>query len=54
MNEDEKKFMKEHIETQRIAIHHKGVETEVARRILKVKRRGGTGSGFGGAQMKNQ
>lgn len=40
--------MKEHFETKRIKIQHRGIDTDVARRIIKVKRRGGTGSGFGG------
>lgn len=46
--EEEKKFLKEHTETKRIKIEHKGIETEVARRIIKVKRRGGVGSGLTG------
>jgi hypothetical protein len=50
LSETEKKFLKEHIETKRIKILYKGVDTEVARRIIKVKRRGGTGAGFGGMQ----
>lgn len=49
---DEKKFLKEHIETKRIKINHRGIETDVARRIIKVKRRGGTGSGFGATMQK--
>jgi hypothetical protein len=44
--------LKEHIETKRIKIEHKGLETDVARRIIKVKRRGGVGSGFSGATPK--
>jgi hypothetical protein len=36
------------METKRIRIEHKGVETEVARRIVTVKRRGGLGSGASG------
>lgn len=48
--EDDKKFLKEHIETKRIKIEHKGVSTEVARRIITVKRRGGVGSGNGGQE----
>jgi hypothetical protein len=50
---EEKKFLKEHIETKRIKIEHRGIETDVARRIIKVKRRGGVGSGFGGAASTN-
>ena len=45
MTEDEKKFLKQLVETKRIKIEHKGVETDVARRIITVKRRGGVGSG---------
>jgi hypothetical protein len=36
------------METKRIKIEHKGVETEVARRFVQVKRRGGLGSGASG------
>ena len=50
--EDEKKFLKEHTETKRIKIEHKGIETDVARRIIKVKRRGGVGSGLAGQVAK--
>ena len=39
LSEEQKKFLREHIETRRIKIEHKGVETEVARRIISVKRR---------------
>jgi hypothetical protein len=39
LTEEQKKFLREHIETRRIKIEHKGVETEVARRIISVKRR---------------
>lgn len=48
LSDSEKKFFKEHIETKRIQIEHHGVATEVARRIITVKRRGGVGSGTGG------
>lgn len=41
LNEEQKKFLREHIETRRITIEHKGVATEVARRIISVKRRTG-------------
>jgi hypothetical protein len=36
------------METKRIKIEHKGIETEVARRFITVKRRGGVGSGASG------
>lgn len=52
LQEKDKKFLKEHIETKRIKIEHKGIETEVARRIIKVKRRGGVGSGSSGSVPK--
>lgn len=52
LDEKERQFLKEHIETKRIKIEHKGVETEVARRIIKVKRRGGVGSGMSGSVPK--
>jgi hypothetical protein len=52
LSEDDKRFLKEHIETKRIKIEHKGIETEVARRIIKVKRRGGVGSGMSGSEQK--
>jgi len=45
LSENDKKFLKEHIETKRIRIQHKGVDTQVARRIIKVKR--SAGGGFG-------
>lgn len=50
LSEKDKKFLKEHFETKRITIAHKGIKTEVARRIIKVKRRGGVGSGAGSMQ----
>lgn len=34
LSDDQKKFLKEHIQTKRIKIEHKGVETEVARRFV--------------------
>ena len=40
LSDEERKFLKEHVETKRIKIAHKGVEQEVARRIITVKRRG--------------
>jgi len=46
----DKRFLKEHIETKRIEISHKGVQTAVIRRIVKVKRRGGNSTGFGNVQ----
>ena len=52
LTEKEKKFLKEHIETKRIKISNQGVETDVARRIIKVKRRGGNGQGGFGAGQK--
>jgi hypothetical protein len=39
LNEQQKKFLKEHIETRRIKIENKGIEQVVPRRIIKVKRR---------------
>jgi hypothetical protein len=39
MPENQKKYLKEHIETKRIKVEVKGVEQDVARRIIKVKRR---------------
>ena len=39
LSEEKKKFLKEHVETKRIQIEYNGVQTEVARRIIKVKRR---------------
>ena len=45
MNEEEKKFLHELMETKRVKIAHKGVEKDVVRRIITVKRRGGVGSG---------
>ena len=51
MPDNDKKFLKEHTETKRIKIEHKGVETSVARRIITVKRRGGVGSGAAGATI---
>lgn len=47
LSEEEKKFLKEHIETKRIKIEHKGMQTDVARRIVKVKRTTGNGTTFG-------
>ena len=47
LSDEDKKFLKEHIETKRIKIDHKGMQTEVARRIIKVKRSGGNGQTFG-------
>ena len=52
MSDKEKQFLKEHIETKRVKIEIGGVESDVARRIIKVKRRGGVGSGFGGTSQK--
>lgn len=49
--DNDKKFLKEHTETKRVKIEHKGVETNVARRIIKVKRRGGVGSGAAGGSV---
>jgi len=46
--DEDKKYLKEHTETKRIKIEHKGIETDVARRIITVKRRGGVGSGLAG------
>lgn len=34
LNESEKKFLKQLVETKRVEIEHKGVKTEVARRII--------------------
>lgn len=45
LQEDEKKFLKQLVETKRIVVELKGVETQVARRIISVKRRGGGGAG---------
>lgn len=45
LTENERGFLKELVEIKRIKIEHKGVESEVARRIITVKRRGGVGSG---------
>ena len=45
MDETEKKFLQELMETKRVKIAHKGVEQDVVRRIITVKRRGGVGSG---------
>jgi hypothetical protein len=39
LNESQKKFLKEHIETRRIKIENKGTTQEVPRRIIKAKRR---------------
>jgi hypothetical protein len=39
LDQGEKDFLKQLMETKRIKIEHKGVETEVARRIITVKRR---------------
>jgi hypothetical protein len=41
LKEHEKKFLSQLMETKRVEIEHKGVKTEVARRIIHVKRRGG-------------
>jgi hypothetical protein len=40
------------MQTKRIEIEQKGIKQEVARRIVKVKRRGGVGSGVSGEQIK--
>jgi hypothetical protein len=48
LNEEDKKFLKEHIETKRVTINHKGIKTNVARRIIKVKKRTNN-SAFGSA-----
>lgn len=45
MEEEEKKFLRELFETKRVKIEHMGVEADVVRRIITVKRRGGVGSG---------
>lgn len=39
LDEKERNFLKQLSETKRIEIEHKGVKTEVARRIITVKRR---------------
>ncbi len=39
------------MQTKRIEIEQKGVKTEVARRFIKVKRRGGVGSGATGETL---
>ena len=41
LEQSEKDFLKQLMDTKRVKIEHKGVETEVARRIITVKRRGG-------------
>ena len=41
LNEHEKKFLKQLVETKRVEIDYKGVKTEVARRIIHAKRRVG-------------
>lgn len=45
MDEGDRKFLRELFETKRIKIEHMGVESDVVRRIITVKRRGGVGSG---------
>lgn len=52
LTEAEKKYLSEHMQTKRIEIEQKGVKTEVARRFIKVKRRGGVGSGASGEVNK--
>lgn len=50
LTEQEKKILQEHMQTQRIKIESNGQEAEVARRVIKVKRRGGpsvSGTVFG-------
>jgi hypothetical protein len=48
MTEQDRKFLKQHCETKRIKVAQKGGETDVARRIVKVKRRTPGAGGFGG------
>ncbi len=50
MEEKDRKFLKELIETKRVEIQYKGVNAQIARRLIKVKRRGGVGAGFGAVQ----
>lgn len=52
LTEEEKKYLQQHMQTKRIEIEQKGIKTEVARRFIKVKRRGGVGSGASGEQNK--
>lgn len=55
LNESEKAFLKQLVETKRIEIVGKGgVKTEVARRIITVKRRGGGPGGNPGAGAASQ
>ena len=39
LSEDKKKFLREHVRTKRVKIEYNGVPTEVARTIVKIKRR---------------
>jgi hypothetical protein len=45
MEEEDKKFLRELFETKRVQLDHMGVQSDVIRRIITVKRRGGVGSG---------
>jgi hypothetical protein len=45
MEEGDRKFLKELFETKRITIELGGVQSDVVRRIIKVKKRGGVTSG---------
>jgi hypothetical protein len=45
MEEEDRKFLKELFETKRVTIEHDGVQQDVVRRIIKVKKRGGVSSG---------
>lgn len=46
LTEQEKKILQEHMKTQRIKIESNGQEAEVARKVIKVKRRAGPQSSF--------